>query len=105
MLGLRDGDRETNGRALLPRGRCGAHEVADEVLHHLPLVEAAFAPDEVVADAGEGNDIDPDGVVAGLLEGGRGERRRDVELRRVESRVVVDGTTERAGGWVGEPGV
>lgn len=66
-------------------------------MHQLPGVVAAFAPDEVVADAGEGDDLNPDGVVAGLLEGGRDEGSRDGGVEGVEDRVIAGGPGKGAG--------
>lgn len=56
-----------DGRASLWRGRRVAHEFADEVMHQLQGVEAAFAPYKVVADAREWDDVNPGRVVASLL--------------------------------------
>lgn len=53
------------------------------------MVEEALVPDEVVADAGKGDDVDPYGVEADLLEGGRGKGRGDAGVEGVEARVVT----------------
>lgn len=62
--------------------------MADEVLHQLPGVEAAFASDKVVADAGEGDGVNPGRVVVSLLEGGRDKGGRDIG---VECHVIAAG--------------
>jgi hypothetical protein len=66
-------------------------------VQQLQVVEAAFAPDEVVADAGERDDVDPDGVVAGLLEVGRDEGGRDVGVEGEAERVIAVGPVHGAG--------
>lgn len=71
------------------RGWHEGHQLADEVIQQFPVVEEAFVPDEVVADAGERDDVDPDGVVAVLLKGGRGQGGRDIGVKGLEVRVMA----------------
>jgi hypothetical protein len=75
------------------------------VLHQLPGVEVAFVSDQIVADVGKGDDINPGRLVASLLEGDRDERGRDVRLEGVKGRVVTAGRGHGADGRVGGYGV
>lgn len=53
------------------------------------MVEKAFVPDEVVADARERDEVDPDGMVAVLLKSGRGKGGRDDRVNGLEVRVMT----------------
>lgn len=53
------------------------------------MVEEAFVPDEVIANARERDEVDPDGMVAVLLKRGRGKGGRDVGFDGLEVRVMT----------------
>jgi hypothetical protein len=69
------------------------------------VVEVTFAHDKVVADTGKWDDIDPRGVIAGLLEGGWDKTWGDVGIEGVYGRVVETGLSDGAHGGVIRYGV
>jgi hypothetical protein len=65
------------------------------------VVESSFASYKIITDTGEGEEIDPNGVQAGLLEASREEGERNVGVQGVDGCVVTVRTAEGAGGWGG----
>jgi hypothetical protein len=62
------------------------------------VVKEPFTFDEVIADPWERDHINPQRVGLNLLETGRDERKRDVRIEGVNSRIIAVRTAERAGG-------
>jgi hypothetical protein len=65
------------------------------------MVETSLASYKIVTDAGEGKEVDPYGVQAGLLEAGRDEGERNIGVQGVDGRVVTVRTADGTGGWGG----
>lgn len=68
------------------------------------MVETSFAPNNIVTDAGEGKEVDPERVQAGLLEAGWDEGERNIGFQGVDGCVVSVRTTDRTGSWGGRVG-
>jgi len=65
------------------------------------VVETSFVPYKIVTEAGEGKEVDPEGVQAGLLEAGRDEGERNIGVQGVDGCVVTVRTADGTGGWGG----
>jgi hypothetical protein len=72
----------------------GAHELADQILQELPVVEFSLASYQIVAKARKGDRVDPDGVGVVLLEGCRGESGRYVWIQWKDACVVAVGAAD-----------
>ena len=65
------------------------------------MVKTSLASYEIVTEAGEGEEIDPDGVQVGLLEASRDEGDRKIGIQGVDASVVPVRTADGTGGWGG----
>jgi hypothetical protein len=65
------------------------------------VVESFIASYKIVTEAGEGEEIDPEGVAAGLLEAGRDEGERNIGVQGVDGCVITVRTTDGTGSWGG----
>ena len=104
---FRIGDSDSTGSISSLYSRPHAHKLADEVLQQLPVVEASFVLNKIITDTGEGDEVDPEGVEASLLEAGREQGGGDIGVEGVDCCVVTvgtaDGTGSRGARGIGPP--
>jgi hypothetical protein len=72
----RIGNGDSLGRprpSQLPSWHVATHELTNKILQKLPDIETPLPPYEIVSDAGEGKEVNPEGVRPCLLEASREE--------------------------------